>query len=55
MGKPFNHSFGEKRKGDVPKLVADIKKATNSLGWKVTKSLNNMCSDSLIFIQRRDK
>lgn len=55
MDKPLNYVIGEPRHGDVAKLVANIKKATDELGWKVTKSLNDMCKDSWIFIERRDK
>jgi UDP-glucose 4-epimerase len=55
MGKPLNYAFGERRHGDVAKLVANIKKGTEELGWKVTKTLDDMCRDSYIFIDRRDK
>lgn len=55
MGRPLNYSIGEPRHGDVAKLVANIKKGTEELGWKVTKSLDDMCRDSFIFIDRRDK
>ena len=55
MGKPLNYSFGERRNGDVPKLVANITKASEELGWKVTKHLDDMCLDSFLFIDKRDK
>jgi UDP-glucose 4-epimerase len=55
MGRPLNYSIGEPRHGDVAKLVANIKKGTEELGWKVTKSLDDMCKDSVTFIERRDQ
>jgi len=55
MGKPLNYRFTERRFGDVPKLVANIDRATTELGWKVTKSLDDMCKDSYVFITRRFK
>lgn len=55
MEGKLNYVIGERRHGDVPKLVANIKKATDELGWKITKSLDDMCKDSLIFILNRDK
>jgi UDP-glucose 4-epimerase len=55
LGKPLNYKFTERRHGDVPKLVANIDKATANLGWKVTKNLNDMCIDSVSFITKRFK
>lgn len=51
----LNYSFGERRFGDVPKLVANIEKGTKELGWKVTKNLHDMCLDSYLFITKRDQ
>lgn len=42
-----------RRYGDVPKLLANVDKATNNLGWKATKNLEDMCRDSIKFIQQR--
>lgn len=53
MGRPLSYSFTERRHGDVPKLVANVEKASAQLGWKVTKNLDNMCEDSVRFITRR--
>ena len=53
MEKPLNYGFTERRHGDVPKLVANIDKATAELGWKVTKNLDDMCKDSFAFITKR--
>jgi UDP-glucose 4-epimerase/UDP-arabinose 4-epimerase len=38
MGKPVPHSFGPRRAGDPPVLVADIRRVTAELGWKPQKS-----------------
>lgn len=53
MGKPLNYKFTERRFGDVPKLVANIDKATTDLGWIVSKNLDDMCLDSYKFITKR--
>lgn len=53
LGKPVAWSFGARRTGDVPKLVANVGKASSELGWKVTKSLDDMCFDSVTFITNR--
>lgn len=53
LGKPLTYGFVERRHGDVPKLVANIDKATAYLGWKVTKNLQDMCHDSVTFILKR--
>lgn len=55
LGAPLNYVIGAARHGDVAKLVANIDKGTKELGWKVTKSLDDMCRDSVIFITRRDQ
>lgn len=49
----MKYKFVERRFGDVPKLVANIDKASAELGWKVTKSLEDMCVDSINFITKR--
>jgi UDP-glucose 4-epimerase len=53
LGAPLSYGFTERRRGDVPKLVANVEKATANLGWKVTKTLEDMCVDSVKFITRR--
>ena len=42
-----------RRYGDVPKLLANVEKASTSLNWKATKNLEDMCRDSIKFIQKR--
>ncbi len=39
LGYPVKYKFVGRRFGDVPKLVANIDKASHELGWKVTKTL----------------
>jgi UDP-glucose 4-epimerase len=41
-GKNFNYESKRRRKGDPPILVASNKKALRLLGWKSTKSINEM-------------
>ena len=41
-GKKFNYEFGERRKGDLPKLVAANKKAKDILGWEPEKGIKEM-------------
>ena len=55
LGGPIKTKIAPRRCGDVPKLLANIDKATQVLGWKVTKSLEEMCQDSVNFIQKRFK
>ena len=53
LGKPIKSNITPRRFGDVPKLLANIDKASEHLGWKVTKSLDDMCKDSVTFITKR--
>lgn len=39
LGKKVNYEMGERRAGDVSKLLANPKKANIALNWKTTKSL----------------
>jgi UDP-glucose 4-epimerase len=55
MGEEVKHEMGPRRFGDVPKLVADSTKANLELGWKTTKTLDQMCEDSYKFIAKRIK
>lgn len=45
--------MGPRRVGDVAKLIANSDKAYEKLGWKTTKSLQEMCTDSCNFIFKR--
>lgn len=53
LGKPVTFEMGARRAGDVAKLIANSDKAHEKLGWKCTKSLQEMCQDSCNFIFRR--
>lgn len=55
LGKPLNYGFAPRRVGDCAKLVANITKAEKELGYKITKTLDDMCGDSVHFIQKRFK
>lgn len=45
-GKPVLYEIVDRRAGDVAANWADVSKAESSLGWKATRDLNAMCSDS---------
>lgn len=45
-GKPVPYEIADRRAGDVAANWADVSKAESSLGWKATRDLNAMCSDS---------
>lgn len=46
----LNYVYGERREGDLPACFADATKAYNELGWKTTKTLDDMCRDSYNFM-----
>jgi UDP-glucose 4-epimerase len=46
-GRPIPHVIGPRRHGDVAKSVANVDRAHSELGWKATRSLTEMCRDSL--------
>ena len=53
IGAPVQTVMTPRRFGDVHKLLANVEKATSSLGWKATKTLEDMCVDSVNFIRKR--
>lgn len=55
LGQPIKCQVTSRRFGDVPKLLANIDKASQHLGWKVSKNLDDMCGDSVKFIQNMVK
>jgi UDP-glucose 4-epimerase len=55
MKRRIDYVVGERRKEDLPKITANIDKATSFLGWKITKSLEDMCRDSYEFIIKRQQ
>lgn len=50
-GKEVPHKIGKRRPGDVAICYADPTKAHNELGWKATKTLEDMCKDSWKYIE----
>jgi UDP-glucose 4-epimerase len=45
-GKPIPYKIMARRPGDLPISYADPSKAERELGWKATRSLDEMCLDS---------
>ena len=50
-GKKVPHKVGARRPGDVAICYADPTKAHKELGWKATKTLEDMCKDSWKYIE----
>lgn len=46
----LNYVYGERREGDLPVIYSDATKAEKELGWKTTKTLEDMCRDSYEFM-----
>ncbi len=46
----LNYKYGARRNGDLPAICADPTLALKELGWKTTKTLEDMCRDSYNFI-----
>ena len=46
-GKEIPYVIDPRRPGDIPECYADCTKAYEELGWKVEKTLDDMCVDSL--------
>lgn len=44
-GTPINYRIMPRRKGDLDSSYADTDKAEQLLGWRATKSINDMCQD----------
>ena len=45
-GKKLPYRIGERREGDLPDFWADAQKAESVLGWKASRTLDDMCRDS---------
>ncbi len=45
-GRPIPYEITDRRPGDVATSYADVSKAATDLGWKTTRDLAEMCSDS---------
>ena len=46
------HKFGPRRAGDLDEFYADPSKAEKELGWKATRTIEDMCRDSWNYIQK---
>ena len=49
-GKKVPYKIAPRRPGDIATCYADPKKAEKELGWKATKTLEDMCKDSWNYI-----
>ena len=47
LGRQLPYKIGPRRPGDIAECYADSSKAYNELGWKATRTLDEMCVDSL--------
>lgn len=45
-GQPLNWKFGERRKGDVEQIYADVQKAKNQLHWSATRTMEDAVRDA---------
>lgn len=45
-GKPVNYHFAPRRAGDLPAYWADATKADKELGWRVSRTLEEMAADT---------
>lgn len=45
-GRQINHKLVERRSGDVATCFADASLAEKALGWKATRGIDEMCSDT---------
>ena len=50
-GQKVAYKIGQRRPGDVAECYADPTKAQKELGWKATKTLEDMCRDSWKYIE----
>lgn len=53
-GKKVPYKIAPRRPGDIATCYADPKKAKEELGWKATKTLEDMCKDSWNYIVRQE-
>lgn len=51
-GKAVPYKIAPRREGDIATCYADSKKATEELGWKAEKTLEDMCKDSWNYIEK---
>ena len=51
-GQKVNYKIVERRPGDIATCYSNPEKAEKELGWKATKTLEDMCKDSWKYIQK---
>ena len=51
-GRPIPFEFAPRRAGDVAQYFADVSLAREVLGWRATRSIDDMCRDSWHWQQR---
>ena len=51
-GKKVAYKIAPRRAGDIATCYSDPTKAKEELGWKATKTLDEMCKDSWNFINK---
>jgi len=47
LGRPINYRFVDRRPGDLAEYYADPSKAERELGFKATRTLDDMCRDTI--------
>ena len=52
-GKKVPYKIVERRPGDIAECYSNPKKAEEELGWKASKTLQEMCNDSWNFINKK--
>lgn len=52
LGYRLNYEIGERRPGDLERLVTASKKAELLLGWKTKKTLSEMCESCISFTKK---
>jgi UDP-glucose 4-epimerase len=61
LNQKINYKLGNRRPGDLERLVTTSEKAEKILGWKTENSLKQMCESCVKFtirlveLQRKDK
>jgi UDP-arabinose 4-epimerase len=51
-GRPVRRTLGPRRPGDPPALVADVAQSQKILGWKATRTLEDIVSSAWVWMQR---
>ena len=51
-GRKIPYEFAGRRPGDVAECVADPRRAADLLGWRATRTLEEMCADHWAFQSR---